>query len=137
MPVYEYECKKCGDKFEIRRGLFRQGKGQESLPEVWVGKYEKGFFVLQPHGIGQHLLLSVAAALWLRMNCQAVGLAHCDKRRGRVKARPLLFIVFEGMLYLSGRLLLLSDVFSRFVGRQLLLASQRTYLVVGVVQETA
>ncbi len=23
MPVYEYKCKKCGEKFELRRGFFQ------------------------------------------------------------------------------------------------------------------
>ncbi len=29
MPVYEYKCKKCGDKFEIRRSL----QEKETEPE--------------------------------------------------------------------------------------------------------
>ncbi len=26
MPIYEYKCKKCGDKFELRLGLFHNNK---------------------------------------------------------------------------------------------------------------
>ncbi len=26
MPIYEYKCKKCGDKFELRLGFFHNKK---------------------------------------------------------------------------------------------------------------
>ena len=26
MPVYEYKCKKCGEKYELRLGLFHSSK---------------------------------------------------------------------------------------------------------------
>ena len=33
MPVYEYECKKCGEKFEVRRGFFDKEKGKTQCPK--------------------------------------------------------------------------------------------------------
>jgi putative FmdB family regulatory protein len=32
MPVYEYQCKKCGDKFEVRRGFFDLSKEKNRCP---------------------------------------------------------------------------------------------------------
>jgi len=28
MPTYEYKCKKCGEKFEVRRGFFDKEKAK-------------------------------------------------------------------------------------------------------------
>jgi putative FmdB family regulatory protein len=33
MPSYEYECKKCGDRFEIRRGFFDKAKEENPCPK--------------------------------------------------------------------------------------------------------
>ncbi len=33
MPNYEYECKKCGDKFEVRRGFFDKEKAKSVCPK--------------------------------------------------------------------------------------------------------
>ena len=32
MPVYEYECVSCGERFELRRGLLDK-KGKEKCPK--------------------------------------------------------------------------------------------------------
>jgi putative FmdB family regulatory protein len=33
MPVYEYKCTKCGEKFELKRGFFTSGKDSATCPK--------------------------------------------------------------------------------------------------------
>lgn len=40
MPNYEYECKVCGDKFEVRRGFFEKEKEKTPCPKC--GSNETG-----------------------------------------------------------------------------------------------
>ncbi|MFH1086975.1 MAG: zinc ribbon domain-containing protein [Chloroflexota bacterium] len=33
MPTYEYECAECGEKFEIRRGIFSKAADKPQCPK--------------------------------------------------------------------------------------------------------
>ena len=99
MPVYEYECKKCGEKFEVRRGFFDKEKGKTQCPAVHFARYGESFFVVQLDGIGQRFMRSIAKAFWLRIAEGAVGpnatWSKCEFRtiRRAVTDRPFCCLV--------------------------------------------
>jgi len=41
MPMYEYKCKKCGEKFEIRRSIFVNSKDREICPKCGHADLER------------------------------------------------------------------------------------------------
>jgi putative FmdB family regulatory protein len=42
MPIYEYKCKKCGEKFEMKLGIF-QNKKSVKCPKCGGGEPERVF----------------------------------------------------------------------------------------------
>lgn len=41
MPIYEYKCPQCGEKFEIRRGFFSRSNDKVVCPKCGSGKPER------------------------------------------------------------------------------------------------
>jgi len=44
MPMYEYECTKCGEKFEVRRSIFAGSKKTE-CPKCGAGDVQRVYSV--------------------------------------------------------------------------------------------
>jgi putative FmdB family regulatory protein len=42
MPIYEYKCKKCGEKFDIRLGIFHSSKSVK-CPKCGADEPERVF----------------------------------------------------------------------------------------------
>jgi putative FmdB family regulatory protein len=51
MPVYEYKCEDCGEKFEVTRGFFEKEKPSK-CPKCGSGKVQK-VYSLAGRGSGE------------------------------------------------------------------------------------
>lgn len=41
MPVYEYKCSKCGEKFEMRRSVFARNRNKADCPKCGSPESER------------------------------------------------------------------------------------------------
>lgn len=87
MPVYEYKCKKCGEKFELRLGFFHN-KNDIKCPKCGAKALSESF--LHSPQILQITALVIRAALAEDSNNKAVGFVK-QKRHLVLKARCLFY----------------------------------------------
>jgi len=51
MPIYEYKCKNCGDKFELKLGVFHN-KNEEKCPKCGGQNIERVFSAISSQSSG-------------------------------------------------------------------------------------